>query len=218
VAWPQAVSDATQKSEPEREPKQRRAYQTDGPAGPLANEADDDWPPLEPPTEPPGKAGPLVVCDGVRILAAKRVDAHADEDEHRRQRCDPGDSAVKHEQSEDRERCAERESDPCTTTLCPHIATLHTCRAVDKDGDQQDERARVAQWVPRSAWRGRTLLPSMHRTRGDAPTGALLPFAWEQGRTRGAGPALILVPRNSSAGDSRMRTASRPRAPLASDD
>jgi hypothetical protein len=137
MSWPEAFrGDAENRS-----PSGSRAYQTDGPAGPLANEADDDWPPLEPPTEPPGKPGPLVVCDGVGILGAKRVDAHADEDEHRRQQGDPGESAVKHEQTEDRERRAEREPDPCTTTLCPHPATLHTGRAGDNDGDHHDERA-----------------------------------------------------------------------------
>jgi hypothetical protein len=97
--------------------------------------SDDDRPALEPPTEPPGKTGPLVVCDGVAILAAKRVDAHADEDEHRRQRCDPGESAVKHEQSEDREHRTERESHPYTTTLWPHTVTLHMHQAVETKAD-----------------------------------------------------------------------------------
>jgi len=53
--------------------------------------------------KPPAQAGPLIVRDGVGVLAAQRVYARADEDEQRHEQRGPRGGAVEHEQTEDGE-------------------------------------------------------------------------------------------------------------------
>jgi hypothetical protein len=80
---------------------------------------------LEPVAEPPADAGAIVVRDGVGVLVAQRVDARADEGEHRHEQRGAARRAVEHEQPKDREDRAERESHSRVPTLRWHGATLH---------------------------------------------------------------------------------------------
>jgi hypothetical protein len=87
-------------------------------------------PASEPATEPPGKPGPISSRGGVGALAAQRIDARDDEDEHRREQRGPRDAAVEHEQAQDRESCEEREADPCAAAFRCHIANIHPTRSL----------------------------------------------------------------------------------------